>query len=758
MLAPASQFPLEPTNLVARDLDGDGDLDLVQLPANSTSGGFDPHAQWMENVGRRRFAPPRLCHVAPVAQDQWLERATFADLTGDSASEIFVSRWNATLPGRCEPLALTPSLDGVAPAVGVPLAAPSTGPWTALDLDGDGPAELLHFTSEEGAPVTLHVLERQIGGNYEETVTRLVPSRAGVSPWAEVTAVDMDQDGDLDLSLVDDSGIFQILERTGPRSFGSATRVVSYRTGDRWTDIDGDGLPDLLMSDGDWLQNLGGLAFAEQPELEAWQQVLPALWYSVVPRPGQEAAFHAVLAGPEEALVFANFSANSAVPEAEVPLPVPATSFPWFFLFEDLDGDGRPDLLLRAQTDNGSAALDVVWGSSKPVKKAARIFTAPSRFQSVHTGDFDEDGKTDLVIGPDGDGTFWLRRNRGKTGLGNPEKIKTLNQRRHFLEIVQTGDPNGDGHLDLVCRSVSLKSDGYEAVLAVAKGRGTGKFGRPLRPRGAPSASAFGGEWIDWDLDGDPDLVGAGQLQENTRGKFNTPPRHLIDLCNALDFLGNPVTIGFTRTGDLDGDGAPDIVSAIYGDVTQLPDFPFGSTFPNRAGIGFNDGHGGIGQIVEIPLVIAGTDFLGNPTMPGNLALADMDLDGDLDLCLREIDGSDLLGNPLIRSHWLENPGDGSRDPSSWRSLPIAGDVFPGSPLADFDGNGSPEWVSPNGYLKAADGGPVAVDGFHFTGDADLSASPLRAAADLDGDGLADFVVGGNGLPLLLIYQPEAGD
>lgn len=708
LIAPSHQFPMEPSNLVLRDLDHDGDYDLVQLPFYNATNGFDPHAYWIENLGKRRFAPLRLCHVAPAGSDEWLERTAFADVSGDAAAEIFVSRRRETPEESHEPLALTPVLSGSPPTTGRVLAPASPWPWTALDLDGDGPAELIRFSATEEGTVSLHVFDRQGDGSFAEVAAQAIDSPLGISPLSEIEALDLDQDGDLDLSL-QDGGAKQILERIGLRAFASATLVPSERVGDRWIDIDGDARPDLLMSDGDWLRNLGGLAFAGRPELAAWQQILPASWYTVSARPGEMALFHAVLATPDNAFVFATYQVDSAVPVSEQVLQVTvADGYPWFFRFEDLDGDGHRDLLFRSQKNNGSTVLDVLWGSSKPFKSPARIFAAPPRFQPFFTGDFDEDGRPDLILGPDGSGMVSLRRSRGPQDLGESEMLPALKVPRHSIEIVQTGDADGDGHLDLIFRCIPETMKDYEAVLAVARGRGNGKFSRPVLPAVQPSGAAVGGEWVDWDLDGDPDLVGFGYLQQNTRGKFRSAPSHLIDLCNAPDFLGNPVTIGFTRTGDLDGDGAPDIVSAVFGDAVSGPNGLFGLVFPDRAGIGFNDGRGGIETTVEIPAAMAGTDFLGNPTVPGVLVLADFDIDGDLDICMREIAGNDLLGNPLMASRWLENPGNGSRDPASWVSAPIAEEDFPIEPPADFDG-----------------------------------------------DGAADPILGGNGQPLLLVYRPK---
>lgn len=748
LLAPSAEFSSDSSHLILADIDQDGDLDLVHLPNGSSRNDRDPHAYWLENLGNRKFAPLHLIHLAPTGPNQRLDFPALINLTGDGAPELFVNLQSST---DVEALALEPALSGQAPSAGISLAATGIVPWHAADLDGDNQGELVQITTVPDTSWTVRIHDRQPDGSFAES---LVIETDEIEPFgvSAVQAIDLDSDGDLDLSIASAGATF-VFVRTGAREFDPAPVVFEEVYGDvTWTDLNGDGLLDLPYPDGTWQENLGDFWFQPREESPAHSQVQVAVFKTIAPRTGLAALVHAILPTPagDYELVTIPFDSDEAI--SRQPAPGNTSNSPQFLRHADLDGDGHADLLhsySNGKFYDSSRTLAVAWGSPDGLTASMPLVATPSFFHQAFPGDFNKDKRIDLITGPDSAGHYRIRYNQGQAGLGEELVLNGLEVPGTSMLLIGVVDITKDGCLDLVFNYTAepVSKEGPETAIVVVRGRRDGSFVQPEIARAGlefTPSPIMDGNFIDWDRDGDLDLVSGGVWRENVKGRFPAGQRHLVGLGTMLDFLGNPATVGGTLTADLDGDRAPDIISIIHGEGE-------GFQPPKTMLVAYNDGFGGIEAIATLPATLAAYDFLGNPSVPGAVAIADLNSDKLPDFWIREVAGSNASGNSATTDRWLRNPGRGSRDPATWVSQPLPGTVWPGVAFADFDGDRTLEWVSPNGYMKPTRSGPFISETFDFTGGIDLSNKPFRTAADFDGDGDADFIIGGGDSPLLLL-------
>jgi hypothetical protein len=465
-------------------------------------------------------------------------------------------------------------------------------------------------------------------------------------------------------------------------------------------DVNGDGLADVIMP-GIPMANSGSIAILDGQA----NGTLATAQYVPVPTTPYALAVGDVDGNGTADLVSIT-SSNSSTTTVSILLgdghgnfqaPVAQQTFTGIYpsqaYLSDLDGDGKPDLVLLIEQPN-----TLVWLKNTGVGFAAPITlttwgTLPGEDPNFSVADFNGDGKPDILYTSPSTSTttasLHILMNQGD-GSFVDQAAGGLNSIVGFATVL---DFNLDGFPDLVVQV----QQGEGGLLYSFAGTGTGSFTQvatvatPLWPILLVSG--------DFDHDGFPDLAGA----------TGTEPSELIYLFgNGKGNFSMQVVVGpegyYVAAGDFNGDGIPDLV---------VPDrFNFVSLALGRSDRKFPS-----------PLALS-------PPTVGNISIGDINGDGLPEIFVGGV--FDPLDEIFIPGTVFLNRGDGSfqfganTDPSSFMIADLTGKkVFD---LVGAQASNLEIW--PNNLSLDFSASPITLP----------QAVANITIADMDGDGRADIV------------------
>jgi hypothetical protein len=236
----------------------------------------------------------------------------------------------------------------------------------------------------------------------------------------------------------------------------------------------------------------------------------------------------------------------------------------------DLNKDGKPDLAV-ANLIGGSAGLSIFLGNGDGSFGAKTDFDVGLNPSAVVMGDLNNDGNLDLAVANDGYNTVTILLGNGKGSFVPTASFTTANS----AQSSAIGDVNGDGNVDLIVSSEA----GYVSVLL---GNGNGSFGaRTDFPAGAAGQGPESVAIADFNGDNKPDAAAGTWHAANINPSKNLS----VLLGNGAGSFGPqteydtlPTTAGVgwsVAFGDVNGDGNPDlmvtglrVVSVLLGDGT----------------------------------------------------------------------------------------------------------------------------------------------------------------------------------------------
>ena len=420
-------------------------------------------------------------------------------------------------------------------------------------------------------------------------------------------------------------------------------------------------------------------------------------------------------------------------------------SGPSSIITADFNRDGRGDLAVTTQTNNGRIAILLGAGDGTflpPTFVTARDSSFPvlSSIEFLVTGDFNSDGRPDLAVSWNADEISVLLGN-GDGTFGGPSRLVGGGTGPTMLN---TADLNGDGKLDLVL------SNANSANLSVFLGTGAGTFAAPklIPTANTPDATAVG----DFNGDGKMDLAVSGGrasiLLGDGTGSFSAPTHFETAYSSytvaAADFNGdgkidlvfghvffNQITVVFgtgtgTFTGRLDIDAGKDARYVSTGDFNRdgKADILVANRESDDVSILLGDGAGHFGNPASFvvgfgPVQVAAGDFNGD----GETDVATVNIFGsNVTILLGKAGGAfasaSSLGGPSFQGVYTVAAGDFNADGKQ----DIAGTDFGNKQIWTMPGDGT-------GRFGARVSTPTSNKPYSIT------------AAQFDGDGKLDLVI-----------------
>ena len=335
----------------------------------------------------------------------------------------------------------------------------STGIF-AGDVDGDGDIDLV-IANRGTNDIT--VLYNDGSGIYPESSnfpTGDVPRY--------VHGADFDGDGDIDLCTPDYIGMtVTVLENDGNGVFTIHAQYPMTTPAFSWVDdIDGDGYPDILVTQWDEDADPPSQNPAKFTPLlnngDGTFIIGPSTWIGIQPRGGASADLNGD--GIKDVVVANYWSSSISVimglgkrkwsDEAAIQL----SGHPRYIVLEDYDNDGDVDI---AAVDKGENHLWIFHNDGDANFTLVETSTTNNTPHSIDAGDVDLDGDIDLIVSHVGSGQQLLYFNDGSGLFPNSQVVIMTGGPAE----VKFSDVNNDGKLDIVTANVNWSDRGTSVIM-----------------------------------------------------------------------------------------------------------------------------------------------------------------------------------------------------------------------------------------------------------------------------------------------------
>jgi RHS repeat-associated protein len=619
------------------DLDRDGRLDLVT--ADSGNSATDKIRIYLSNTDRTLKTPQEFSKPQTVNSSS-VTHLVLADLNGDNAPEIVAmglgynsEKWEMTLKNngtgnftdpangvRKNPLNLA---TGDAFNQGI-----NSSQILVADINSDGCQDvILVAKSFSGTGSKIYTLLGQrdpLPGtpNIEPIVAGISFDTTVISPAAiAVGRFSPPLNNSLIINndfLISNGSTVQVFAGNGLGSFAAPTTltVTGSLFKDSMRDVNGDGIIDLVTKNTDSVQGdqylvsygtgSGAFGLATAYSTGTRSTLTPIAWGDLDGN------------GQIDLLLQTPNAISSLLQKREIPLKPPFTflsnvsapivrateltfsSSPLQTVVGDVNGDWVPDLIALTGSEL-SVRLNYGDGTY------ADPFTVglPGTNQAIAVGDLDGDGSQDVVVANNA-GALTIVRSDGRGKFFAPQASLTVGSNPTALTLQ---DLNGDGKLDLV------STNGASNNVSVLFGNALGGFtvGANYAVGTNPKAMAIG------DINGDGKVdIAVANAGSNSVSLLTNNGSGVFAVAATYNLNASPTAIAI---GDVNGDGRRDLVVGTGGTTDNL------WVFSGQAGV--------------LPSSAAQKYSFGNQGIAA-VSIADLDGDGKFDVVTTSVNGSAL--------------------------------------------------------------------------------------------------------------------
>ena len=230
----------------------------------------------------------------------------------------------------------------------------------------------------------------------------------------------------------------------------------------------------------------------------------------------------------------------------------------------DYDNDGRPDILISGQDSGGNPITGIFHNNADGTFTDISAGLPGLKNGSMAWGDYNNDGQPDILIsGQDsgGNSTTHIYRNNGNGAFTRDTTADALLPQVMFSSVAW-GDYNNDGSLDIL---ISGQISGNRTAQIFRNNTTNGTFTRDsIADAALPQVMLSSVAWGDYDNDGRPDILISGQDSAGNllaRIYHNNADGTFADISAGLP----GVKLGAVAWGDYDSDGRLDFLITGYG-------------------------------------------------------------------------------------------------------------------------------------------------------------------------------------------------